>query len=162
MTPLNLKRVLFALVLALQFVVIFSQPTRADGPDTQVIKIPVDYSIFSPCTGETVYFRGYNQYVIHTSTDATGGYHFKLYRTAHVQGVTTDGTRYVGRDPLNVSQEVSVNGATTFTVTHTSHLIRQGEAVAGDDLMLHSVTHFTVNAQGKVTANTDTLTLECR
>jgi hypothetical protein len=128
--------------------------------------IPIDQSVFIPCAnggaGDNVTLSGpvhMLALVTFTKDDA----HVKLQ--ANPQDVTGRGSvagatyRATGvtRDDLNVN---TANGfPVNETIVNNFRMISKGQA---DNFLVHETMHFTVNANGMLTANHDSFSVECR
>jgi hypothetical protein len=110
---------------------------------------PISY--LDECTGETVAgtleFSGH----IDISTNAQGRTLFGYHEVDHATLVgQTTGTIYVSRATIESTSVTGGTGATTSTLTNSSHLLARG---AVDNLDLTVVSHLTVNANGDVTSD---------
>jgi hypothetical protein len=58
--------------------------------------VPVDQTVFSPCAGEDILFTGAFHVEVHTTVDASGGFHSQFTNNDHnVSGVgLSSGTKY--------------------------------------------------------------------
>ena len=119
---------------------------------------------FDSCTGETIRITGTQHIVGRITTDAAGRQHFGFTRSVHGTGVgLSSGARYVLTDAVTrASLEMPEGDPITYMEQYHTHLIRQGEAVADDDLILHFLSKFTVNANGELTASVELLRVVCR
>jgi hypothetical protein len=126
--------------------------------------VPIDLDVFVPCanggTGEVVHLSGQLHVLIDATPNAAGGLHLK--EQAQPQGLSgvglTTGDKYQGtgvtQEELNLTP-----GAAEFTFVNNFRIIGQGP---GNNYLVHEVSHFTINADGTVTANFDKLSVECR
>lgn len=121
--------------------------------------MPVFISCAAGGAGETVLLSGNLHILTHTTIDATGGFHTKYhFQPQGVSGVgMTTGTMYRG---TGVSQG-TVNGKVGLqeTIVNNFRVIGQGR---GNNLLIHSVFHITVNANGEVTATVDKFSEVCK
>ena len=119
---------------------------------------------FDSCTGETISITGTQHIVGRSTTDAAGREHFGFTRTTHGTGIgEVSGARYVLTDSVTrASLEISSSEVITYMEQYQTHFRRQGEAVADDDLTLHFLSKFTVNANGELTSSVELLRVECR
>lgn len=120
---------------------------------------------FDSCTGERVLVSGTAHAVGTVTEDSAGGLHFANARMLQGHGVgLASGARYVLVSPQTTggTSGATTGGATTFTLRWTSLLLRQGNALPGDDAMAHLVVHLTLNANGEMTASIITLRAVCK
>ena len=121
------------------------------------------FAVFVSCAnhgaGELVVFTG-NLHILFTTTfDAKGGVHFSThFQPQGLRGigvVTGDSYQATG-----VTQD-HFNGkiGQTFTAVNNFRIIGTGP---GNNYLVHSVDHYTVNANGTVTAVHDSLSSECK
>lgn len=155
---LTLAAVLFVLAFAL-----FSAPRPAFAEVTAHEEFLWELDLFVPCAnngaGEVVRFSGPLHVLFTTTLDNNGGYH----ATTHLQpmgiggyGLTT-GTRYratgVTRETFNASV------GSNYTFVNNFRMVGQRP---GNDWIVQWRTHYTVNANGTLTANFDNFTADCR
>ncbi|MFP5246843.1 MAG: hypothetical protein ACLGH0_09120 [Thermoanaerobaculia bacterium] len=116
--------------------------------------VPFDFQITS-CTGEIVTFIG-EAHVIQQATGNPNGAHSLVHINFQLEGTSASGTKYVVSEQLN-GIEVSGGG---FVFQNDGHLqaISQGSE---DNLFVSTTIHFTVNANGEVTADQFEFTTEC-
>jgi hypothetical protein len=126
---------------------------------TSVVRFPYNFPQFNGCTGEDVQITGEVQTVSHTTTDATGA--FQIAVEFHFEGTAvgkTSGNRYLF---VFSNQTVFYSGGpnpTELTVQNRSRFLSLGPA---PNEIVNSLFHFTVNANGVVTAFVDNFSFEC-
>lgn len=130
---------------------------------TESNRFPIDIIEFVQCAeegvGEEVRLYGKIHELFHITSDNAGGVHVKIH--SNFQGVSgiglTSGDKYHG---TGVTQEgFNIKSGSEFTFVETFHIIGQG---AGNNLVIHDKTHFTVNSDGEVTTFHDNFTFECK
>jgi len=134
-------------------------------PSTDVFRLDLTgFVVFDPCAnggvGEDVMFFGELLVVVHTTTTPRGQSVVHSTSAApHLIGVGLDtGALYL---PVGVTEstEVLTNGATQFTFIDRSLLIGVGQT---EDVIFESTIHFTVNANGELTAEVEDVEVICR
>lgn len=138
-------------------------PTPALGQasaSTERFVFPIDETELNPCTGEDVALSGSFQVVVHITADASGGFHLAAEGNAkNVSGTGLDsGISY--RATGGFWDEFNSSGAAqeTFTSASVFNALSQGSA---SNLVLHGVFHFTIDANGNLTAFVDDVSFEC-
>ena len=129
---------------------------------TTVLEFPVEET-FVPCAaggeGEEVQLTGTAHSVFHVTLDGAGGLHVK--GQVNLQGVTgtglTTGDKYQATDAVNLEFNSKVGREDTSGVT--ANFIGQGNA---PNFQFHALLHFTVNADGTVTAFFTNERVECK
>ena len=119
---------------------------------TQRFIFPTDFPVTS-CSGETVKLSGSFMVIFHLTVGDTG-------RQIDFRHDNFQGVKAVGLDTGTKYQVTGTSNLHTFYVTPGSqftdisqfHLLGQG---AGNDLRVYFTLHFTVNSDGKITANVD-------
>lgn len=154
--------VMALLVMLLAAVLIAPVGAKADTI-TYSISYPLDLSVFNECAdggnGEIVELSGNMHEVFHVTLDGKGGLHVKTH--INPQGVSgvglTTGAKYQG---VGVTQDkLNAKTGETFTYVNNYRIIGQGP---GNNFMLHENIHFTVNANGEVTASHENFSATCR
>lgn len=131
--------------------------------DTANFIEPIDLFVFVPCArggaGEFVQLSGTLHVLFHTTLDNKGGFHSKYHFQA--QGITgkgeITGDKYQG---TGVTQG-TFNGKVGFEATDVNNfkIIGQGP---GNNFLVHSTFHVTVNPKGEVTAFVDNFSVKCK
>jgi hypothetical protein len=126
---------------------------------TQVIRTDYTNTFINPCTGELLTISGPLELVITTTTNPQGGYHENWL--AHPQGITgisqPSGTVYHAVGETRFS--TNVNAGEQFSYVNNFDMISAG---AGGNYLVHETLHFTVNANGTLTASVDHFSIDCR
>ena len=109
------------------------------------------------CNGEFVDISGVFHPVFKQTFDANGGVHFKGHFNANGEGVgQTTGTTYLWRDAINEHFNAAVGEVSTF---HQSFkLIAKGGESSGH---ANVAGVFVINAQGDVTVDIFSVTVNC-
>ena len=147
-------------------VAVFATVAGAAGSGAERGSFPFDSIVYVPCAnggaGEYVELSGSLNFVFHSTFDGSGGMHLQL--RSNLQGVggtgMTTGTKYRGSDSETQQFNVSVADAPFEGTTVSSFQIAgQGK---GNNFVLHESAHFTVNANGDVTAQHDHFSVDCK
>lgn len=139
-----------------------SQPGSASF--TASATIPTDVGVFVPCAiagqGEFVQLSGTLHVLSHFTESAAGG--FRVMTEINPQGIsgsgTTSGDRYQGTGMTRSSFDA---GPLPITETFVNNFRIIGDGT-GNNLLVHSTFHITVNAAGVLTAFVDGFRSECR
>jgi hypothetical protein len=118
------------------------------------------FSDVVPGCEEPVFLKGRLHLVTHVTDDGSGGFHMESHMNAQRIfgfGVTT-GTIYSA--PLAESFDFETSGPPPQVITQEAHyaLISHGGA---SNLEAHTLLHFTINANGVVTASVSDTRIEC-
>jgi hypothetical protein len=156
-----MRRITLLLAAVAMMVLVFAPVAQAQ---TFNERIPLS-DTFTSCTGEAVPVEG----VLHTvgsfNEDASGGVHIQFHQDFHGQGVgETSGAKYVvtSQGPAVLHSNFGANRALSFTVVSHAKVIRQGEDDTEDDFSARTVIHFTLNADGELTAEVANIEVECQ
>jgi hypothetical protein len=156
------SRAMVALLGSLMLVLGFAgrQPARAAVDSNEMVE-EIAY-VYSECTGEVLEVDRKFHTVFATTVDAQGGIHvFGRVNGAGTQAVgQTSGDKYVA--PVHNTffhVTLTAGGASTFSAPFGFVLVSQGKA---PNMQLMATFHFTVNANGTVTATVDNFRIECR
>ena len=124
----------------------------------------LDQPVFIPCAnggvGEVVEITGRLHVVVHATLSSDSNFifkeHFQPQGAGGIGSVTGDTYHATG-----VTQDHTHNGhvGQNFTLVNNFRIIGQK---TGNNVLIHEVAHFTVNANGTVTASFDKLTAECK
>ena len=140
-------------------------PLLAALTETTNLRIPLDLVVFVPCAaggaGELVALSGTLHVLTHVTESPTGNLHLKAhFQPQGVSGVgLTTGDKYQG---TGVTQrQTNINGPLPFTDTFINNfrIIGQGP---DNNFTVHQTIHFTVNANGEVTAEVVNTKVECQ
>ena len=146
-----------ALAAGLLTLTLLAKPAQAQAETFKdSFQGPLTKLVTNPCTKEEVLLEGTQNLLVHTTIDANGGAHILIRgNSAQLQGESASGVKYVAHQTINqiLNGSFSSETGTTFTVTNTLQVIRQGSATpTPDDFVLNQVTHVTLNANGEITS----------
>lgn len=129
------------------------------------VTIPTQFAIQDRCAGgrfgEIIVFQGDQHLVFTQTTNSTGQLNVKIqWSASDITGVG----QYTGFSyrATGVTQDHTViNGSYPYTETmiNNYHVIGQGQATNGN---LHETVHFTVNANGEITAWVTDYNFDCQ
>ena len=137
--------------------------TAAGGADTtESYTVPATFSYLSDCTGEFVTGEGMMHVTEHHSEDGAHD-HVTIHSWDSDAIGMPSGQRYVG-SVLESESSNSHGDGSTFTLVTTVVLNRVGEdrVPRADDMVVHTIIHFTVNANGEMTVDRVEMHDECR
>jgi hypothetical protein len=127
-------------------------------------QVPFNRTVFVSCanggTGELVVISGTLHVLIHETISSSGNDHFKVhFQPQGISGVgLTTGDQYratgVTQEHFNFNN-LPVND----TFVDNFRIIGQGP---GNNFLVHENFHFTINANGELTAVHDNLTVDCK
>jgi len=157
---------LFLLLSVLTVAAVFAIAAGAGGNGAGRGSFPIDDQVFVPCAnggaGETVDISGSLNFVFHSFFDSAGGEHLQL--KSNLQGVSgvglTTGTKYQASDSETFVFNVAADDAPNET-TAVSNMQVTGQG-PGNNFLLHETAHFTINANGTVTAQHDNFSVDCK
>ena len=126
-------------------------------------KIPLNMYVWIPCAadgaGEWVALSGRLHVLFHYTFDGNGGFHYKAhYQPQGISGLgQTTGDKYQG---TGVTQYQD-NGKVGYEYTYVNNfrIIGQGP---GNNYLIHNNFHYTINANGELTAWVDNFSAECK
>ena len=114
----------------------------------------------NPCNGETVAISGATHWVMHTSFDNLGGFHFKAQLVAKGTGVgSPNGTKYTINEHFKEAENTPGN-YTSYVIREAFRLKVDGPTVA-DDYYKTTVHKITVNSAGVESMVVDSETNSC-
>jgi predicted small secreted protein len=149
-----MKRIMLLASFAMAALLLTAANANAGAGQT---KLPINGAIINPCNGETFTFTGSFHGVFNVTIDDAGGFHLVMNDNIHVSGTGDQGSSYEGGETdqyiLNGRVGVEQTIVTSFT------MISKGSA---PNFYQHILIHFTVNADGTLTANISTVTASCR
>ena len=130
---------------------------------TDNVQIPINLFVFVPCAaggaGEDVDLSGTLHVLFRTTFDSRGGFHSKFH--FQPQGVSgtglTTGDKYQATGVTQGTDNGKVGFESTFV--NNFRIIGQGP---GNNFLVHGNFHFTINANGEVTAFVDNFRVECK
>jgi hypothetical protein len=123
--------------------------------------IPYLFVVGNPCTGEPVLLSGTLHRLVHVTTDENGGFHF--YSHFQPMGISGEGLlsgrKYHGTGgTINMTNDSSGPHVEDSFVNNFK-IVGQGP---GGNWMVHTNTHFTIDANGNITTNIVNTSAECR
>ncbi len=139
-------------------------PIFAASTFTDNFVAPLDQSVFIPCAnggvGEDVQLTGRLHVLVHATLASDSNFvlkeHFQPQGAGGIGSVTGDTYHATG-----VTQDLTHYGhvGQTFTFVNNFRIIGQK---TGNNALAHEVVHFTVSANGGVTASFDKVTADCK
>jgi hypothetical protein len=153
-----MRRLLQAALLALALAVV---PATASAAVVQNITMPISRTLLNPCTNDVVTVSGNFHLVISSTADGSGGFHMTFMD--NVSGVTgvgvPSGVTYHGVGGDWFAGNIHPPFPNEFTFTDVFGIISTGSS---PNLFATDTIHFTVDANGTVTAQVVKFTLACR
>jgi len=121
--------------------------------------LPFDFDVFVPCADENAHLTGKLHFMVHTTETSSG--HFQLHFTSEPVGAVGEGevtgtTYHMSGKFSEVRNDVPAGFEDTFV--SNQHVIGQGQGV---NINAHTTTHFTLNANGVVTAQVENIRFDC-
>jgi hypothetical protein len=145
--------------------VLAGAPARAQSPNgAQSIDVPFSTLVFVPCAaggaGELVDLSGTLHIVSQFRFNPDGTVHVvSHFNPQGVSGVgETTGAKYQGTGVTETVENLTA-GAQEFTSVNNFRIIGQGP---DNNLLVHSVAHFTINANGVETATVTVSSDQCQ
>jgi hypothetical protein len=159
----TMKKMLMVIPLLLLGVVLSVSPVRAQNGSETTITPLIDMPVWIPCAndgaGEWVLLNGNLHTVWHYSVNKNGGY--TMFSSTNPQGVSgigeITGLKYQGTG--GTRDKTTVNAGQQFTYINNFRIIGQGP---GNNYVVHAVYHFTINANGEITAEVDQFFSDCK
>ena len=121
----------------------------------------VDIQVGVPCSEESpelIQLSGYVHTLLRVTQDAAGGFHVIGHSNYEsLSGMSSTGDKYqaVGIRRVNVNGKVGME----YNIRETFRIIGPG---TGNNYLVTETFHFTVNANGTITASHDSFALECK
>jgi hypothetical protein len=149
-------------VLLVAALAMLSSPSVAFGAVEENVTVSLVGEVFDGICGEDVVHTAGDLHILVTATvndnHVSGNFHLNP-QGAKLVGLTT-GNEYVGTGMLHESFQGSLdNGAATFTFVNNFRIVGKGQAPS---YIYQVVAHTTINANGDVTADLESVTEECR
>ena len=149
------------MLLAAAAALVFQNAAAAPqaGTVTNNMTIPVEF-INTSCGGEPVILNGESHVVFHATGTPGGQVVERFHVNFQLSGEAASGTTYVVNETVNSTQTRDVADSAPSTFTSIGHLnvVSQG---GGDNRLVRTVIHTTVNANGEITSVTFEFTTEC-
>jgi hypothetical protein len=152
-----MRRLLPALFLA---TALWLVPAASSAAVIQNMSVPLNQTVFNPCTGDFFLASGTIHIVLTQTADASGGFHFDVdVNVSDVTGVgSVTGATYQGVGGFWLAFNADPPFPFTVTATNVFGLISQGPS---PNLVVTATFHLTVNADGSVTSSVDRFSLAC-
>jgi hypothetical protein len=124
------------------------------------LDVPVASVVSDPCSGEQVALTGRLHLLVSLTSDSGGGVHTQIHSNPQgVEGTAlTSGTTYVGNGMTRLSININGDPPLEFTFVNNFHLISPGKA---PNISVHATTHMVINANGDITADVVSLSVDC-
>jgi hypothetical protein len=135
-------------------------PTSASAATVQM-RLPLNQTFLNQCTGDTITFTGTINFVIGETADVSGGFHLQFEdNVSNVTGVgVPSGIVYQGVGGDWFEANVQPPFPAEFTATDVINFLSVG---ATPNFVANDTIHFTVNANGTVTAQVVRISFTCR
>jgi hypothetical protein len=153
-----------AVLLAGFYAVAAESPARAQASSfTSVISVPFSINVLVPCSGDIVALSGNALVVFHMTIDDVGGAHVDIH--VNYQGISgvasPSGAVYRAANAHNDHFNFNSPSPPPFehTIVDRFNLIGRGGA---DNLQVYFQLHFTINANGVITAVVGNVRAVCR
>jgi hypothetical protein len=135
-------------------------PTSASAATVQM-RLPLNQTFFNPCTGDTITFTGTINLVTGVTADGSGGFHVLFAdNVSDVTGIgVPSGIVYQGVGGDWFETNVKPPFPAEFTATDVINFLSAG---AAPNFVANDTIHFTVNANGTITAQVVRFSLTCK
>jgi hypothetical protein len=155
-----------ALLLALVSVVLGGfLVRRAMAEVVTNVRIPMNFCLPSPCTGEMVALEGTMHLVMRTTTSGSGNVALGVgVDTCGVSGTgLLSGAKYISNENIEESMEEHPGKGPLVITKVTNHeFIRSGSALQNDDFKLHITWHITMHDGVVTSATVDNMEIHCK
>ena len=132
-------------------------PQAATFTDNQTV--PIEF-IATSCSGEPVIINGESQLLYHATGTPSGHGVATTHISFQLSGESASGTRYVVNETVNSTETRDADFMpSTFTSVGHLNVVSQG---GGENLLVRTTIHTTVNANGEITSTSFEFTTECR
>ena len=132
---------------------------------TTVERTPFDGSFTNPCTNETFNAQGTILHQLKTDTLSDGStLDVEKFKFVDVDGTTADGVHYVVPSKNERRVLTRPDGSGSFSFEATQSFVRDGDVPDfpdGDDLEIHVLSSFDVDAAGNISNQIFETTLVC-
>jgi hypothetical protein len=156
---MNGKGVRLLLLVGLAVVLGSGRPMPAQAQAAQVMRVPFVSMDFNDCSGEAVLTQGQLTLIVRSASDGNGGSHFVFNGTVVGRAIgEMSGAEYLISSAFSLNVNNSGAGTQTFTSAQSGRAIGQGTT---PNSVFHALTHFTIQANGTVTASIDRFSFEC-
>lgn len=121
--------------------------------------VPVEF-VATTCTGETLVISGESHVLFHATGTPSGRGVAKLHIQFQLSGETASGTRYVVNETVESTETRDADFMpSTFTSAGHLNVVSMGGT---DNLLVRTLIHTTVNANGEITSTTFEFSVQCR
>jgi len=134
-------------------------PTRAEVITNA--KVPFSLGVFIPCVPEVVVLTGELHILTAQEVDSDGGIHVKThFQPQGISGVgSVTGDKYQGTGGTQEHFNIHSSPAIEDTFVNNFRIIGQG---SGNNFLVHTTFHVTINAEGVITADVLNDSTECK
>lgn len=135
-------------------------PLRAQAlTSTTNLSVPVTLVVGIPCSGDIAVLSGDLHVLLHITLDDAGGFHVKQH--FQPQGISGFGVFSGANFQATGVTQSEFNGRFGFEETDVNNfrIIGQGP---GNNFLVHTLFHITINANGDITAFVDNASIECK
>lgn len=151
-----MKRIAIIGLLVVMLTLTFALPAQAEVLQNE--KVPITWTAFIPCNGETVVLEGYMHIKFAVTVDGAGGFHVtQSSQPMGLQGVGDQGNKYNGVGGTRWTMNMKVGEV--YTYVNVYRIVGAGKAPT---FSVHQTIHYTINANGVVTAQVDNLKTYCK
>jgi hypothetical protein len=129
---------------------------------TASLQVPFALDVFIPCVPEDANLSGTLHALLHLTLDAGGGFHGVVhFQPMGVSGVgLTTGLKYQATGVTETTESFASSGAPfDSTSVDNFRIVGQGP---GNNVLVHALTHYTVTANGDLTAAVLQASAECK
>jgi hypothetical protein len=154
-----------SLLLIVMLIAVLLGPTPASAAaeiSTYSYRILVDIQVGVPCSEEVapelITLSGYVHGLFRITHDAAGGFHLIGHSNySNISGISTTGVKYQGTGIRRVND----NGKLGMEENIIDKFLIIGQG-SGNNYLVTETFHFTVNANGTITAYHDSFSVECK
>lgn len=151
-----MKRIAIMGLVVVALMLVFALPAQAEVLVNE--KNPVTWTTLIPCSGEMVVVEGYMHHKEAVTADGAGGFHVTISdQPMGLQGVDTAGNKYNGVGGTRSTENMKVGEV--YTLVNNYRFIGVGKA---PNYNVHETWHYTINANGELTADLDNLRITCK
>ena len=157
----SMMRISLLLIVILMATLLGASPASAAAETITILneRFLVDIEVV-PCAGaeEIIRLSGYVHSLLRVTSDGAGGFHvIGHHNYSNVSGISSTGVKYqaVGIRRTNVNGKVGMQ----FNIIDKFTVIGQGP---DNNSVFYETFHFTVNANGTITASHDDFRMECK
>jgi len=119
--------------------------------------LPIIQGVTNPCTGTGFPLTGADHFTSQSTLNSSGVFHLVSHQDAQLTGTDNQGNAYIG----NLTDNFVLDGQVGVEQTRSITLPVIGNGAA-PNFLAHFTLHFTVNADGTVTALVTELTTTCQ